>query len=100
MRGKVTKRSVECLKAGRSAQFLWDDSLSGFGVRVTPAGVGSYVLQWTRGRVPLAALDDRPPRGRPGLPATRARRRCGFAHWWKPATTRLRIVLIPAALRR
>ena len=46
MRGRVGKRSVDALKPGRNTCFLWDSSLSGFGVRITPNGVRAYVLQY------------------------------------------------------
>ena len=44
---KLTKRSVEALQAevGRDV-FAWDSTLPGFGVRVKPSGVRSYVLQY------------------------------------------------------
>lgn len=47
--GKVNKRSVDALKPGASASFLWDDDLKGFGVKVTPAGALSYVVQYRMG---------------------------------------------------
>lgn len=47
--GKVNKRSVDALRPGASASFLWDDDLKGFGVKVTPAGALSYVLQYRMG---------------------------------------------------
>lgn len=47
--GKVNKRSVDALKPGASASFLWDDDLKGFGVKVTPAGALTYVLQYRMG---------------------------------------------------
>ncbi len=47
--GKVNKRSVDALKPGAAVSFLWDDDLKGFGVKVTPAGAVSYVLQYRLG---------------------------------------------------
>ncbi|KQM98734.1 tyrosine-type recombinase/integrase [Sphingomonas sp. Leaf25] len=47
--GKVNKRSVDALKPGTGVSFLWDDDLKGFGVKVTPAGALSYVLQYRMG---------------------------------------------------
>lgn len=49
MRGKVTKRSVDAMRPGAGVLFLWDLELRGFGVRITPAGIRSFVLQWERG---------------------------------------------------
>lgn len=47
--GKITKRSVDALQAGARDSFLWDDEVSGFGVKVTPAGRRVYVLQYRLG---------------------------------------------------
>lgn len=47
--GKVTKRTVDALRAGERDAFLWDDELRGFGVKVTPAGSVSYVYQFRLG---------------------------------------------------
>ena len=47
--GKVTKRSVDALRAGPADQFLWDDELRGFGLKVTPAGRRVYLLQYRMG---------------------------------------------------
>lgn len=47
--GRITKRAVDALEPGSRDVFLWDEDLSGFGVRVTPAGHKSYVLLHLRG---------------------------------------------------
>lgn len=47
--GKVTKRAVDALQATGATDFLWDDELRGFGVRITAAGVKSYVYQYRMG---------------------------------------------------
>ncbi len=47
--GKITKRSVDAVQAGQSDQFLWDEDLAGFGLRVTTKGAKSYVLQYRMG---------------------------------------------------
>lgn len=45
--GKITKRSVESLKPHTvSDKFLWDSELRGFGVRIKPSGVASYIVQY------------------------------------------------------
>jgi integrase len=52
MKGKITKKAVDALiaeaKAARGAIFLWDDALSGFGVKATATGC-SYVIQFRLG---------------------------------------------------
>lgn len=47
--GKVNKRTVDALRSGPSAAFLWDEDLKGFGVKITPAGALSYVFQYRMG---------------------------------------------------
>lgn len=47
--GKVTKRAVDALKAGPKDQFLWDEEVPGFGLKVTPAGNKLFVLQYRMG---------------------------------------------------
>jgi integrase len=43
---KLTKRAVEALQKPREGQtFLWDGELRGFGVRVIPSGLKTFVLQ-------------------------------------------------------
>ncbi len=79
MRGRVTLRSVASLKPGeRSAKFLWDEALPGFGIRVTPAGVVSYVFQYEQ-----AARSRRLTIGRHGAP-------------WTPATARREAIRLRA----
>jgi len=49
--GSISKRSVDALKPSNKDQFLWDDDLHGFGVKVTPAGKKTYIYQYrTAGR--------------------------------------------------
>ena len=43
---RITKRSVDALKPGTRDLFLWDDSLPGFGVKLTPSGHRAYVVQY------------------------------------------------------
>jgi hypothetical protein len=43
---KLTKRVVEGLSPEAKDLFMWDDQLPGFGVRVLPSGIRSYVLQY------------------------------------------------------
>ena len=42
---KLTKRTVEALKAGGADAVYWDGELTGFGVRVRKSGRKNYVLQ-------------------------------------------------------
>ena len=43
---KLTERLVASLKPSDRDAFIWDDALSGFGVRVKPSGVKSYLIQY------------------------------------------------------
>ena len=50
--GYITKRAVDALKSDSRQLFFWDagdGAIKGFGVRVTPAGVKSYVYQYRLG---------------------------------------------------
>ena len=46
---RITKRAVEAMQPRRGDVFLWDQELRGFGVRVKPSGVRSYVIQYRNG---------------------------------------------------
>lgn len=47
--GHISKRSVDALKPANSDQFLWDDEIRGFGVKVTAAGKKTYIFQYRIG---------------------------------------------------
>jgi integrase len=47
--GKLTKRAVDALEKGPKDQFLWDEELRGFGLKVTPAGAKVYLIQYRTG---------------------------------------------------
>ena len=47
--GKITKRSVDALKPGERDAYLWDSELAGFGLKVTPAGGRTYLVQYRLG---------------------------------------------------
>ena len=45
-RASITKRTVDAAKPGGRDLFIWDDDVSGFGLKVTPAGGKVYVFQY------------------------------------------------------
>jgi hypothetical protein len=54
---KISKRSVDALRPDGSDQIHFDGKLAGFGVRVSPAGAKSYLVQYRRdGRTRRLAL--------------------------------------------
>lgn len=70
METRITKLVVDDAKAGAKDRFLWDDAVSGFGLKVTPSGGKVYVVQFRapgRGR---AAVTQRFTIGRHGSPWT------------------------------
>jgi hypothetical protein len=48
-KGRITKRSVDAAKAHSADNYLWDEELSGFGLKVTPAGRKVYLVQYQLG---------------------------------------------------
>jgi len=46
---KITKRTIDALQPRDRPYIVFDDNLSGFGVRVMPSGVASYVLEYRAG---------------------------------------------------
>ena len=46
MKAKINKRAVDAAAPGKRDAFLWDTDLTGFGLKVTPAGNRIYVLQY------------------------------------------------------
>lgn len=42
----LTKRTVDALKTASKDAFVWDDELSGFGLKLTPSGRKTYVIQY------------------------------------------------------
>ena len=45
----LNKRNVEALKPGGKPFIAWDDRLTGFGIRVQPSGVRSYIVNYRAG---------------------------------------------------
>jgi integrase len=43
---KLTKRIVESTKPSEKEVFLWDQEIRGFGVRIKPSGVKTYIVQY------------------------------------------------------
>ena len=47
--GKISKRTVDSLEVGAKTNFLWDTDLKGFGVKNTPSGSVTYIIQFRMG---------------------------------------------------
>ena len=65
VRKRITKRTVDAMRPAEETWFLRDSDLPGFGVRITPAGVRTYVVEWKR-----AGRSRRLSIGRHGAPWT------------------------------
>lgn len=57
-KASITKRTVDAAKAGVRDQFVWDVDVSGFGLKVTPAGRKVYIYQY---RIAKPGEADRTP---------------------------------------
>ena len=54
---KLTKRSIEAIAPTGKDHFVWDNKLSGFGIRVSPQGLKTYIIQYRfRGRTQRVKL--------------------------------------------
>ena len=43
---KLSKRLIDSITASEKDVMVWDDSLSGFGIRAKPSGVKSFLIQY------------------------------------------------------
>jgi integrase len=60
-KGRISKKTVDALQctAGKDREFLWDESLTGFGVAGFPSGAKTYVIQYRRaGRTRRVVIGD------------------------------------------
>ena len=48
-KGRITKRAVDATEPSENDTYLWDTDLSGFGLKVTPAGGKAYLVQYRLG---------------------------------------------------
>jgi Arm DNA-binding domain len=48
-KGRITKRAVDAAKARSVDNYVWDQELPGFGLKVTPAGRKVYLVQYQLG---------------------------------------------------
>jgi len=49
MRAKITKRTVDETSPGEKDTFLWDTELKGFGLKASPTGSKTYLVQYRLG---------------------------------------------------
>ena len=70
----LTKRTVEALKPAAKSWVAWDDTLTGFGIRVQPTGLKSYIVNYRAGDGGRKAPNKRVVLGRHGgITAAQAR---------------------------
>ena len=62
----LTKRTVEALKPAAKSWIAWDDTLTGFGIRVQPTGLKSYIVNYRAGDGGRKAPNKRVVLGRHG----------------------------------
>ena len=70
----LTRRSVEALKPAAGSWIAWDDRLTGFGIRVQPSGLKSFIVNYRAGDGGRKAPNRRVVLGRHGeIPVAQAR---------------------------
>ena len=57
---KITKRAVDALKPAERERVVWDDDITGFGVRVHPSGAKAYLVNYRAGDGGRKAPNKRP----------------------------------------
>ena len=45
-RERLTKRLIDAAEAGPSERFIWDNEVTGFGLRITPRGKKAFIYQY------------------------------------------------------
>ena len=71
----LNKRNVDALKPAEKPYIAWDDRVTGFGLRVQPSGVRSYLVNYRAGAGGRKAANRRLVLGRHGrVTADQARR--------------------------
>lgn len=73
---KITRQTVEATAAAEREQVLWDSDLPGFGLRVKPSGLRSYIVQYRDGE----GRSCRMTLGRHGLLSPEEARRLAQTH--------------------
>ncbi|NNE58403.1 MAG: DUF4102 domain-containing protein, partial [Hellea sp.] len=46
MKTRISKTSIDATKPSEKDSYLWDDKLTGFGLKVTPAGRKVFLIQY------------------------------------------------------
>ena len=75
VRAHLTKRTVEALEPAEKFWIAWDDRLTGFGVRVQPSGIKSFIVNYRPGDGGRKAPNKRVVIGRHGRMAPDQARR-------------------------
>src|SRR3954453_13194313 len=49
MRQRITKRAVDSVAPAAKDAFIWDTDVPGFGLKITPAGRRTFIIQYRLG---------------------------------------------------